>query len=117
MVARRQWSSFPSAMWETVIKFGDTPGGVLYLDNLSKSDAFNMRNEFHRFRRAVLYAVEIEHEDNPTLRKLFATIRDMSLQLQAATDPSFYRLVYTQHVASRHLGNWKAPEPLVDVES
>jgi hypothetical protein len=118
MANKRHWSDFPISLIETVQKFEEAPNDRLALNGLSRSDAYGMRNEFHRFRRAVIDAVHYgrENEQDLALNELYSALRDMSLSLRPLGTSNLYQLVYTKHVASRYLDKWEAFEPLVDTE-
>jgi hypothetical protein len=115
MTNKRHWGDFPVIMIDLVQKFEEAPSGRLVLNGLSKSDAYSMRNEFHRFRRAIIDAVH-KGEDNLTLNELYASTRDMGLSIRPIGTSDLYQLAYTKHIAIRYFDKWEPPEPLVDTE-
>jgi hypothetical protein len=115
MSARRHWSDFPLSLLDLVQKFDDAPGGRLLLRGVPKADAYSIRNEFHRFRRAITNAIH-DNEQDPILRELYATVRDMSLQLGPVKNSDLYQIVYSRQAVSRYLDKWEASPPLVVTE-
>jgi hypothetical protein len=114
MTTKRRWTEFPVSLIELIQKFEDTPSGRLASNNLSKSDAYSIRNEFHRFRRAVADAIE-RGDESSILQELHATLKDMSLTIHPLT-PGSYQVRYNRHIITRKLLTFEAYEPLVDTE-
>lgn len=117
MTQPRHWSDFPSTLIDLVQKFDEAPlDHQLTLTNISTTDAYSIRNEFHRFRRAVMRAVH-DNEADMTVRELYATIRDMSFQMRPGDKPGLHQITYRRQAISRYLDKWEVLPPHVDLKT
>lgn len=116
MTTRRHWTEFPTTLLDLVQKFEQAPGGKLVLRNIPKNDAYSIRNEFHRFRRAVTAAIR-DQEHDPVLHELYGTVRDMSLSMDPIPKTDLYQIVYRRQAISRYLDKWEASPPPVDLKT
>lgn len=108
MSAARHWSDFPPALFELVAKLDSD--GPLVMENVSKADAYNIRNEYHRFRRAIARAFHADADDNDkTIQELHRVTCNATLQV-APTPNGVYRLTLGKPAISASLDKWKALE-------
>lgn len=105
MSAARHWSDFPPALFDLAAKL--EANGSLTMENVTKPDAYNIRNEYHRFRRAVARAFHAGDTD-PTVRDLYNITRDATLQIAPmGVDQAGYRLTLGKPAISASLSKWK----------
>jgi hypothetical protein len=107
MTAARHWADFPPSLFTMAERLALSPKGRLTMDNVTKADAYNIRNEYHRFRRAICRSFH-GGEESSILRELYEIVRDATLQVVLIdADKDIYQLSLGRPAISARVDQWR----------